>query len=156
MIDIHPDPVHLALLRFIAGYPRCETSDVAAGVGRVCPRESVPGHLTRLQTSGLLMRVQAGDDPWGWTLTATGTEVLAAHRPVKRLVIGRRMRAAVAYVAKHEGCTKYAAGKAVTRPGHQRDGWVIVQRCIDAGLISARKHRDGTTALSVTEAGWVS
>lgn len=86
----------------------------------------------------------------------SATENASMAPAPKRLVIGRRMRAAVAYVAKHEGCTKYAAGKAVTRLGRQRDGWVIVQRAIDAGLISARKRRDGTTALSVTEAGWVS
>lgn len=151
------------VLRYIAQHEGQETYGVLVGISGTSENMPLCRRLTRLRALGLLASRTPRDGDWTWHLTDAGWEWLSTRanpmtRPAapKRPVVGRRMRAVVSYVAKHEGCTKYAAGKAVTRPGRERDGWVIVQRAINAGLISQRLRRDGTTALSVTDKGWVS
>lgn len=149
-----------ALLRYVARHSGLSTREIVVTSGIVSTERELRRRLSRLRELGLLQHGDQGRDVATWDLTVDGWQWLATRAnpyvPVpqpKRLVLGRRMRQCVAYVLRHSGCTKYAAGKAVTRSGRERDGWVIVQRCIDAGLIEQHHRRDGTFALYVTDRG---
>lgn len=152
-----------ALLRYVAGHPGTTSVEASFRIEPHMALGAVVSRMGELYALGAVNRKFVPGVGATWTVADAGREWLATRaNPLfvspkpKRLVIGRKMRACVTYVATHEGCTKYAAGRAVARPGHPRDGWATVQRAIEAGLISVRKRRDGTTALSVTEAGRVS
>lgn len=57
------------------------------------------------------------------------------------------MRAAADYVRAHPGCRSREVQLAVTRSGLASDGYTVVRRAIDAGLIERKYEPNGWTRL---------
>ena len=51
--------------------------------------------------------------------------------------VGPKMLQAYEYISAHRGCSKYEVSRAVGPHGSTFYGWRIVQRCIEANMITA-------------------